>query len=76
MTTGRFFAIAFIATGIVQIWAGIEGMRLTFGIGWFSLSFSWSSRMSFRLSVRWSGRPRLLRCPLRLAMGVVAGTQC
>jgi len=30
---GKLFLIAYLATGIAQIWAGIEGMRLTFGIG-------------------------------------------
>jgi uncharacterized membrane protein YraQ (UPF0718 family) len=32
---GAFFLIAYIVIGIVQIWAGIEGMQLYFGIGGF-----------------------------------------
>lgn len=35
MTLGAFFLIAYIVVGIAQIWAGIEGMQLTFGIGGF-----------------------------------------
>jgi len=35
VTLGAFFLIAYIVVGIAQIWAGIEGMQLTFGIGGF-----------------------------------------
>ena len=30
-----FFLIAYVVIGIAQIWAGIEGMQLAFGIGGF-----------------------------------------
>jgi len=32
---GAFFLVAYIVIGIAQVWAGIEGMQLTFGIGGF-----------------------------------------
>ena len=32
---GIFFLIAYLVAGIAQIWAGIEGMQLIFGIGGF-----------------------------------------
>ena len=32
---GAFFLIAYIVIGIAQLWAGVEGMQLTFGIGGF-----------------------------------------
>jgi|SRR6185503_13294053 len=32
---GKLFLIAYLAAGIAQIWAGIEGMQLIFGIGGF-----------------------------------------
>src|SRR5215510_13345053 len=32
---GAFFLIAYVVIGIAQIWAGIEGMQLAFGIGGF-----------------------------------------
>jgi hypothetical protein len=32
---GAFFLVAYIVIGIAQIWAGVEGMQLTFGIGGF-----------------------------------------
>jgi hypothetical protein len=32
---GAFFLIAYIVIGIAQVWAGVEGMQLTFGIGGF-----------------------------------------
>ena len=33
LTMGAFFLIAYIVIGIAQVWAGVEGMQLTFGIG-------------------------------------------
>jgi len=32
---GAFFLVAYIVIGIGQVWAGVEGMQLTFGIGGF-----------------------------------------
>ena len=32
---GAFFLIAYIVIGIAQVWAGVEGMQLCFGIGGF-----------------------------------------
>ena len=35
LITGAFFLIAYIVIGIAQVWTGVEGMQLTFGIGGF-----------------------------------------
>lgn len=32
---GAFFLVAYIVIGIAQVWAGVEGMQLIFGIGGF-----------------------------------------
>jgi hypothetical protein len=35
MTMGTIFLVAYVLVGIAQIWAGLEGMQLYFGIGGF-----------------------------------------
>src|SRR5215470_8909970 len=35
VTMGTIFLVAYILVGIAQIWAGLEGMQLYFGIGGF-----------------------------------------
>src|SRR5262245_29281975 len=70
---GAFFLVAYIVIGIAQVWAGIEGMQLTFGIGGFLAVVLLLVAYAIPFVGTAGGVPDLLRRPLRLVVDVVAG---